>query len=411
MSKIKLAIVGTNARSLDQLKTILSPVDDLLVMNDTPMRVETFIDQLQALDPQMVLVGLSRAGAHTVLDAIGWVMARMPHVLFVALLEEPDVPLIQRALAAGVSQVLVQPVDHDMVDVLRDVIRHGARIGILSGEDPRPKGRIITVYGTKGGVGKTMIAANLATALGIVTGRTVAAVDLDLEFGDLVAHLQRERKGHRSLFDFLEDASLNAEELLRGMTMSDSGRVAILPSLGDPAQLSHISPAHVKVALEALRLRYPFVLIDSHQSLDSDRTLEALDIADIVLVVTTPDVPTLVKTGRAFQALNRLDYVPGKVRLVINRSNTGKRDLVEKAIGSTAAFLIPSNGFVAVTAANEGVPFVEGRKKSDIKNAILHMAKELVREETARLSPTSKLENEARRGSDRRVAAGSRKGA
>jgi len=374
MAKLKIAVVSTSQPTLSGIKQVLATFTDLLLLNDSPIRLEQ-IDQISVLQPNVMLIGVDRGSVHAMRHAVEEARRRAPRMGIVAVLEEADFEIAQEALSAGAKNVVLLPLRREQV-INMIIEAYGSAEQAADIESMRTaKGKVITVYGTKGGCGKTTIAANLSTALAQVTHRRVAAVDLDLEFGDLAVLLQQERRGHHSIYDVLEGTEINADKMLASLAMSDSGRVSFLPSLSDPAQLSSISPSHVKHLLETLRSEFDYVVIDSHQSLDSDRTLEALDIADVLFVVTAPDIPTLLKTGRAFETLEKLGYADSKIKLVANRSNTGNIKYVEEYFGRRVDFRIPSNGLVAVQAANKGVPFAESPKNSDIKKAIFEMAR------------------------------------
>jgi len=374
MDKIKVAGAGMGPRTFFEIRQACAAAPDLQLLNDAPLPVEA-AERIAALGADVLVVAVDRVSVGALRGALEDVRRMAPGLGVVAVLGEPEIEVAQEALSAGAKNVLVQPVQGD--HLARMILEaHSAKEPAAGLLRPR-QGLVITVYGTKGGCGKTTIAANLAVALQSLTQKRVVAVDLDLEFGDLAVLLQQERHGHHSLFDAIEGLDIVPEKLLASLAQSDSGRVSFLPSLTDPVQLSSISQRHVQHTLETLRDAFDYVVIDSHQSLDSDRTLEGLDIADVLLIVTTPDIPTLLKTGRAFDTLDKLGYGDQKVRLVANRSNTGNLNYVEEYLGHKVDYRVPSNGTVAVLAANKGIPFTEGSRKSDIRRAIFELARSI----------------------------------
>ena len=106
--------------------------------------------------------------------------------------------VLQQALRAGVDDVVaVSAEDAELLDAIsrasaRVMARGPARVPRPAGAGGHadPPGRVISVFCTKGGTGKSVVAINLAVALAKRTIQPVVLVDADLQFGDVALMLQ-----------------------------------------------------------------------------------------------------------------------------------------------------------------------------------------------------------------------------
>jgi pilus assembly protein CpaE len=180
------------------------------------------------------------------------------------------------------------------------------------------RGQLIAVRGSKGGVGTTAIAANLAVSLQRQTRQSVALIDGDLFAGDVLAALNL--SANRSLMDLLSNAARFDDELLAKTFVTHSSGIDVLAAPSDFEQAERVKADVYQHMLEELRNHYAFIVVDCATGLDST-TLAAIDVADILLLVSTPELASLKNAGRLIALGARLGYDDHKLRLVLNRSN------------------------------------------------------------------------------------------
>ena len=133
---------------------------------------------------------------------------------------------LRRAMQAGAREFLIKPFSHDeLVAAIRRVYQleqkkgtflaktsAGAARGACRAAQQRARPRCILVFSGKGGVGKTLVATNLAVALAEQTGGRVALVDLDLQFGDIGVMLNLDHS--RSITELVDGSSgIDAESV------------------------------------------------------------------------------------------------------------------------------------------------------------------------------------------------------
>jgi pilus assembly protein CpaE len=241
-------------------------------------------------------------------------------------------------------------------------------------------GKIIVVFSSKGGVGKTTIAVNLAMALGERAHSPLVLLDLDLAFGDVAPMIGQVPQV--TIHDLLNTA-IDQPTIKRAVTEVGSN-VSVLPAPVRPEQAEDIHAEHLVRILEVLRESFTYIVIDMAPGY-GELNVTALDMSDIILTVCTPDVVTLRTVGQALQLFREgFRYPADKVRLVLNRSGsrTGVNvQDIEAILNNQVVYELPSDGSLPVRSANEGAPLVAKYPNSNLTKAILAMADALIKED------------------------------
>ena len=228
-------------------------------------------------------------------------------------------------------------------------------------------GKSLVVFSPKGGIGKTSIAVNLATVLREHTNKSVVVFDCCYPFGDVGIMMNLEPK--RTVVDLLPHINELSGEILESILQPHVSGVKVLLAPPTPEETELVTAEHVSIIVSALRELYEYIIVDTHSSF-TDVSIGALDTADLILVLTTQELPAL-KNVRQFidTATEKLGYSIDKMAIIVNRASLvgglGLAD-VESTVGAKVVASISSAGPIAVSAANQGVPFVLNNKESQI---------------------------------------------
>ncbi len=225
-----------------------------------------------------------------------------------------------------------------------------------------PKGKLVTVFSPKGGVGKTTLAVNLALALAEKGAKSVCLVDLDLSFGDVAITLQLFPA--RTIADAVHlESGLEFSVLEPILTPYRDGLSALVAPV-QPDAKDTIPPSLVGKLLSILKGKFDFVVVDTAPAFD-EYVLQAFDETDELLLVTTLDIPTLKNVKVAVETLDLLNFPKPKRRLVLNRADDKvglTADKVESTLGMSIASSIPTSSQVA-HATNAGEPIIIAQPK------------------------------------------------
>lgn len=299
---------------------------------------------------------------------------------------ELSTTLLQQALRAGVKDVLAIPVDGNQliqtVQRIADNLSSQAaalapRAPEFSGPEPlepSEQGQVITVFSTKGGSGKSVIASNVAVRLAMRSDRPVCLVDADLQFGDVAVMLKLAPQ--HTIVDAVSAIDRLDAGLLQGfLVVHEPSGLLVLPAPLEPAFADQIGGPEMVRIVEVLRTFCSHVVIDT-PAYFNDVVLGLIEVSDDVLLVAGMDIPNIKNVKIGLQTLRLLNTPMSKLRLVLNRANSKVKlevGEVEKTLQVKADSLIPSD-VVVPQAVNKGTPVILSAPKAAVSRALEQLA-------------------------------------
>jgi pilus assembly protein CpaE len=277
-----------------------------------------------------------------------------------------------RLLEAGADDVMIRPVDDRELDARIEALdlRHRRskelRPGTLVAATRRPGKRLIAFYSPKGGVGTTTVAVNVALAIAAREADQVAIVDLTPTSGHVATHLDLSPK--LTIADLIRDSQgLMSPEILKSTYLTKhEGGVLVLPGAPNPATAPLMSGAEASRILEAVMEAVPTVVVDLGSHLD-ELVMAAIDLADDVVLVVTPDFPALKSVHSFLEFLVQSSPRPIEPTIVVNEMyalQTLTPGDIEIALGRRVAIRIPYDPLLYVRSANQGTPIFSGAPTS-----------------------------------------------
>ncbi len=286
--------------------------------------------------------------------------------------KSPD--LVISAMRAGVQEFLSRPIDSDELKKAIDKVLKTKEQ--MKARAPA-KGRVISVFSKKGGLGVTTLAVNLGLALSRVAENKAALIDLDLQLGDVTSFLNL--SAEYNILDVLdEDGGVDPVKLQSCMTRHESG-VFVLSEPKNPADSDNVSSSQINQILRHLRSTFSYVVVDTPHTFDS-KSLEIFELSDHIIVVVAPNVSSIRAAKRTLGVFKQLGFLRDKVKVVANR--VGKKDSVkvddiEKTLHYPVSWVIPNNYPVAIDAVNSGIPLVNHKGDSNVAKSILELANDI----------------------------------
>ena len=286
---------------------------------------------------------------------------------------------VTRAFGAGAEDIVAlpevngqQPSPQVREQVSRDVLlalektmarrRHAATASQLT------EGRMVSVLGPKGGVGKTLLSCSLAVTLA-EAGKRVVLVDLDLQFGDVALALGL--PPGNTIYDLAcSGGSLDAEKLSAYLATHESGaRVLLAPSRPDHA--TGVGVEFLRELYEVLKASEEWVIVDTPPGFTPE-VIASIDASTEICMVGMLDSLSLKNTKIGLETLDLMGVSRQKIKLVLNRADSRvgiTREDVQAVTGRPPDVLVPSHRDIP-RSVNEARPIVRSQPRSDAARAL-----------------------------------------
>jgi pilus assembly protein CpaE len=308
-------------------------------------------------------------------------------ISIVGISTELNAGLLLRAVRSGCTEFLTKPIDPD--ELTASLNRFHASM-VVDSHSQSGVGRVIALFGAKGGVGTTMLAVHLATHLVRQHGKKTLLIDHKSQLGHVALYLGL--KDTQYHFDeLLRNADRLDSELLNGFIIRHRSGLDVIASPEMSAGPHDAKPEDLGRVMDFLRREYDYVLIDSSVAYQDSKT-SIIDQADEVYIVSTPDVVSLRDLARLVENLSLNESATGKLRLVVNRSTATDSvtpDQIEKAVRFPISIAVPNNYFELLRAINDGEPISPDRR-SEFNQRISRWASQVVNGMTGTEQPAPK---------------------
>jgi len=402
--KIRVVIVDDIAETREHLTKLLSFESDIEVVGAAASGEEA-VDLTGKLQPDILLMDINMPG----MDGIATterVSATFPATSIIMMSVQGEADYLRRSMLAGAREFLVKPFSSDELTAsirqvyIREKAKRGRMImpvpGAVGPESRAKKGKIITLFAPKGGVGRTTLAVNLAVAMAGEQRQTVTLVDASFQFGDVGVLLNLNPK-NKSIIDVVADPSATDEDLVDTTLINHSTGIKVLLAPPSPEMAELITVDQIRRMMGRLRETNDFTVVDLWPHFN-DVSLALLDMSDVILTILSLEI-TNIKNIRLFlEVAEQLGYGE-RLKLVLNRADSafGIRVAdVENSVGRKIDHQVVSDGRTVVYALNRGVPFVWSNSQAPVSEDILKISRALVSGEG---SPDAEDEKEPARKS------------
>jgi pilus assembly protein CpaE len=372
MNRISCLIVETDQEAIRQIDLLGRRIGAIEVRWKTHS-VQTGIDIIRKHLPEMAIIGLGPT-PEPLIESISMMAKDFPSLYLVAISERSDSDLILRTIRAGAHDFLCKPVKE--ID-LRAAADKASKLKATRKDTGAKGGKILSVFSNKGGNGTTTIAVNLADALVRLTGKKVAVVDLVLSHGDVTMFFNV--NSTYSILDLAKNAEKADYDFLHTLLVRHSSGIYILadpPIIEDAEQ---ISPSQVRDVLSTLRSMFDYIVVDTPHQFD-ERTLTALEMSEIVLLVSLLNLPSLKNTQKCLELFGRLGLRDERIRLVLSRylpNDEIPKESIEGIMNTPVFFSVPNDYPTVISSINRGKLLSEVAPDKEVASSFDRMAEML----------------------------------
>jgi pilus assembly protein CpaE len=392
--KIRLLIADDIPETRENLRKLLYFEPDIEIVG-MASDGRTAIEQAKKLQPHIVLMDINMPDMDgiTASQEISRV-APVCQVIMMSVQSEAD--YLRRSMLAGAMDFLTKPFTSEELSssihrvyqmgasrratmpAMRDVAE-GAPLGPAAAAQHRPKGgKLLLIYSPKGGTGCSTVAANLSIALQQVTSKSVALVDASLQFGDMDALFNLQ--GLHTIADAVAQIEDLDSMLLTALVSPHPSGVRVLAAPSGPETAETIDAEDLKAVLKVMLQEFDYVLVDTWTTLD-DVVLATMDLANRILVVMTPEIPSIKNTKEFFEVAEALKFPLDHVDLILNKviPRDGIRpEQLESSLKHKIQMQLDFDPRSIRQSINQGVPLIMAEPRHPLSRAFLALAEQEV---------------------------------
>jgi pilus assembly protein CpaE len=392
VEKISVLIVDDIPETRENLRKLLYFEPDIEIVGMASNGNEA-IAEARTLQPHIVLMDINMPDMDGI-TASQEITRVAPACQVIMMSVQSEADYLRRSMLAGAMDFLTKPfTSEELGSSIRRVHEMGAsrraalptmpaqEQGRPPGAEaparrPAPGGRLLMVYSPKGGTGCSTVAINLAIALHQITEKKVALVDASLQFGniDVLLNLQ----GHVSVAEAVGRIDELEADLLNAMMAPHASGIRVLAAPAAPELSETITPEDLKTILSLLRREYAYVVLDTWSYLD-DVVLASMDLADRLLVVMTPEIPSIKGTKQFMEVAEALQYPLNQVDLVLNKvipRDVIRADQLEGSLKHSVTGRFEFDPRSVRQAVNQGLPLIMAEPNHSLSQGFTELAQQ-----------------------------------
>src|SRR6201996_3741936 len=312
--------------------------------------------------PRMLIVRLN-LGDMTGFDFIQQVRQKAPDLYIIPALEGTEGGQVwQNLLQLELRDVLVGPIPP--TEIAKILSAAGPRAQAKFDHNKAPasiqgESFVISVISARGGVGKSVIATNLAAAIAKLS-ESVTLLDFSLSPGDFAVMLDDVPRNN--VMDAVQQGgALDAEYLNNTLAPHPRLHFRYLASPNQEFDASGFDYNVGAALMHATRSLSQYIVVDTGLSM-SGPTIAAIDSSDIIFLVTSRDVARLLSAKSLIKFLkNDRQITNQKLKVLVNEAEIGaeiSENEIESLLEHPVAAYLPCNAGPITFSINSGAPIV-----------------------------------------------------
>jgi pilus assembly protein CpaE len=371
-SVLRTILVDSDPESLATLRRLFAASGGAVIVGEFPDIAQALVEG-PSRNPDLLIVEIPRQvaaqGAEAATQIVETASQALPSTAIFVTGPSLHSDVVIKLIRAGAVEFLTRPVERADVLAALDKLTRFHR-----GNAPaRRLGRMTSVFSTKGGLGVTTLATNLAVALSNQAAGSVLLVDVNSAQSDVATFLNL--RTTYSVLDAFENVGRMDESFLRGLLIKHGNGLWVLPG---PQRMERIQfgAEPVRIGLELMRSYFDHIVLDLRHDLDPG-TVTALEQSDTILFLTSMDVPAIRSSMAGLAAFRQLGISQQRIKIVVMREDTAE-DMTTKqvrdALGLPIFWRIPNDYQTVMSSINAGNPVVVASPRSKIARSLGQLA-------------------------------------
>jgi pilus assembly protein CpaE len=284
-----------------------------------------------------------------------------------------DIILYRELIRQGISDYIVAPIS--------PVALLEAIAAVYNDPKAKPLGRVISFIGTKGGVGSSTIAHNVAWNFSQKQSIETVITDLDLAYGTTGLNFDMRDMPGSGILEVLSQPDRIDATLIDRVMNKLGDKLNLLGSPGGVERDVNVESQAVQAIINTLRSSSPMIVVDVPY-LWSPWIKYTLLSSDEIIITATPELPSLRNAKSLIEHLKQIRHNDRQPRLIINQVGIPKRPEIKpsefaQALGIEPMAVIPHDPQSFGTAQGNGKMLVEVAPKAKASEIMTQIAAEL----------------------------------
>lgn len=367
--KIKILIADDIKETRDVIKKIFNFDSEIFEIVGEASNGEEVLKLIPKVKPDVVLMDINMPIING-LEATERITYEYPQVIVIIMSIQAENEYLKKAMSSGAKEYIIKPFNYDdLVSTIKSTYNKHKKILAKHAvkEAAGYDAKIISYFSSKGGVGKSVLAANSAIILSKEFKKKTLLIDMDLQFGDISMLFNKYNK--KTILDVIQDGQTDSYENIRPYLNEYNENLDIVFAPSKPEEAEYIGKDSIIKLMKIFKEHYEVIIIDTGINFN-DSTLYVLDLADTILFISTMEIVALKNTKLGLGVMESLGYDKSKVKVIINRFNSSygiSKNHVESAFKDSILAMIPEDEKTVCNSVNSGKPFCDAAKYNKIK--------------------------------------------
>lgn len=319
MERIRVYSYSKNKESSEIIQQFIQKHPHIRHLDHAFSRTQT-LEEITKFYPDVVIID-DNIGNENLTSIVHQILLTSPYVGIIILVSEHSSSQFKSYMNVGARDLLLKPyTSSDLAHSISTVYKHIQELKSSITENSATiltkSSKMITVFSTKGGVGKSVISTLLTTGLASHFREETVIIDLDLQFGDV--SLLLDLKPKKTISNIIDQVDkISGEELRKMLTKHEKG-MYVLPSPQNPEEEEFITEEGLTKVFKLLKQEFDFVIVDSPPGF-TNQAIVALEQSDTIFFITSPEIIALKNTKNGLNTFKQLEISMDKVHLLVNR--------------------------------------------------------------------------------------------
>lgn len=359
---MKTIVIDENIQSKELLINNLKNIENVEIIGN----FDNFnSDEINFSCAELILFDINSKNCDEIVNKIAFLKSQFENLNFIALSYEINSQMVTKILNAGANDFLLKPI---LANILETSIKKLAN-------NENKKAKTLTVFSSKGGVGKTSLITNLAWEIYQKTNAKICILDLSFSSDDASVFLNVESKlDFNNILSNLEN--LNKEAFLSTLSKYQDSKVYILKAQSDFLFELNFTPQKIAKIINSLKNIFDYILIDT-TNLINEQNVSIFNCSDLILLLTTTNATSIKNCLKSYELFDKLSYSNDKIKLIVNRF-IETEDYTLNEVREKIFATIPNNYLTLVDSINQAKNVGQTNPQSNIAKAYKKIAQEIL---------------------------------